>query len=78
MDSHEISKGDLESETTLVTSERSERFSYQQFCMGRLFYIQTAIQHLKNRNFFITILGQAESFKTTNRPDLSRLDHNAV
>ena len=48
-----MSEGDLESETTLVTSERSERCSYQQSFMGRLVYIQTALKPLGKIEFFL-------------------------
>ena len=62
--------------TVLVTSERRERSSYQQFYMGCLDDIQTALKPLQKignsfKYIFMTILGLADSFKTMNRPGLA-------
>ena len=51
--------------------------------MGHLDDIQTALKPLKQIEkkciyIFITILGLTESFKTMNRPNPARHDHNEV
>ena len=51
----------------LDTSDRDERSSYYQSCMGRPIDVQSALKHFYN-TFFMTILGLAESFKTINQP----------